>query len=78
MSFTQNGGRGDPPPSQFRLQSGYESIFPRGKNGDSPLVINSNFWKSHFLSGEKTGAASQPWAGPGWAGLRPRFDEIRL
>ena len=44
-------------------------FYPRGKNGDSPLVINSDFWESHFLSGEKTGAGFQPWPGLAQAGL---------
>ena len=45
-------------------------FFPRGKNGDSPLVINSNSWKSHFLSGEKNGCRLPAM---GWAGLgRPQ------
>ena len=45
----------------------YDSIFlSPGENGDSALVINSDFWESHFLSGEKkTGAGFQP--GPGLA-----------
>ena len=55
----------------------YETIFfPGEKKGVPVLVINSNSWESHVLSGEKkTGAAFQPWAGPGWAGLSPDLME---
>ena len=56
----------------FRRQVGFIWIhfLSPGKNGDSPLVINSDFWESHFLSGEKkTGAGFQPWPGLAQAGL---------
>ena len=44
------------------------------------MVINSNSWKSHFLSGEKkTGAAWRPWPGlaqPGLSGEKKRVPQI--
>ena len=50
---------------------------PGQGNGDNPLVINSDYWKSHFLSGgKKTGAASEPWAGPASAGKEKREPQI--
>ncbi len=59
----------------------YEAIFSPGKqNGDPILVINSNFWKSHFLSGEKKrvppGGHGLAWLIPASAGGKKRVPQI--
>ena len=75
VGFRQLAG---PPPSPPSLGSRklncswYMNPFfsPGKQNGDPILVINSDSWESHFLSGEKkTGAGSEPWPGLAQAGL---------
>ena len=59
-------------------------FYPRGKNGDSPLVINSDFWESRFWGGEKKRepafSLGRAWLRPAWAGKKngcPRSGRIR-
>jgi hypothetical protein len=52
-------------------------FFPGEKKRGADLVINSNSWEMSFLSGEKkTGAASEPWAGPASAGKKKWVPQI--